>query len=571
MSGTSDDDDPVQNVLVELIDISTGDVADLYPYDEDYDPDNSDDYETTKARVFTDENGDYSFVGVTPGEYYIRYTYGTFEYTDDDGNTTDITSQIVRDDGTKEDVSIDDYKSTIVTSESAKEAIKYEQAEEDADLDESNYDNKDGEWYKYLNDDDDTDWSVAVDDLDRRSDYNDSLTSVIGSGSGTTAGETTSTSITQMYAETPDMSITIENTEENVGSEDTCEYIFDGISFGISEQQEQTVELSKIITNVSLVNTPTVIFDGNPETDNLTGVSDLDGETNGGSTYTRVETTEENIYGAQLTVTYTIEVTNTSDLNYYETNAAYVGWYYMFGEVTSASEEVQIDVQQVIDLYDPELTYSSTVSNIVEVTETSGTGNISSTETSGTGNTYIYWSYTDSESNSTETYISYQTLIEFMEDIANDAEPNKYSFTEEGAEGLMATDLGKLVRASSSISASASRRDSTTFTFSMTKVLSTEDEDMGYVNTAGINYAENATSDGLTEIEIISAEESLSLAKPVKIGDPDGLDGTVGLTYITISPPTGEDKITPIYYVATGAVMLIVLSVGIVVIKKKVL
>ena len=526
-NGYKDDDEkPVENVLVELIDISTppGKVAELYTYDKDED----DHIITTTARTYTNENGEYSFEGITPGKYYVRYTYGNWEATDDDGTVVKTgTSQV---DG--KDVSIDEYKSTIVTAESAKEALKSDQAGDG---------NNNGEWYKYLNEDgEDTPYSVAVDNLDRRGDYNTKGTDENGN------------SITSMTAETADMSVTIENTEENYGDDDTHEETFDGISFGISEQQDQTVEIGKTITNVRLVNTPITVFNGNPETDNLQGVSDLDGETNGGSTYTRVETTAENLYGSELAITYTVEVTNTSDLNYYETSSEHAGWYYMYGEVTDDSEEVQIDIQELLDLHDPVLTYTPTNDDIKEVTY----------DHSSTDNTIVFWAGAeDAEGN---PYSSKEELVNDMQERANESEPGKYSYTENGAKGLIVEDLGKIVRKSSSSTTTTSRRDSTTVTYTLTKVLSTQDDDMGYVNTVGINKAENSTSDEVTETEIHAAEYSLALAKPVVIGEPDD-------SYLTVSEPTGDDKISPIYYAVTGVVMLVVLSVGVVIIKKKVL
>lgn len=526
-NGYKDDNEySVENVLVELIDISTGNIATIYEYDET----SGTHINEKEAITVTDENGDYTFEGVVPGEYYIRYTYGTWENTEDDGSTSNVTSQIVVSDDEKIDVSIDDYKSTIVTAESAKEALKDKQAGEEGD----------DEWYKYLNENgEDIDYSVAVDDLDIRSDYNTSGTDSEGN------------EITSIISETADMSITIENTTENQGDGNTHEELT-RISFGIVEQQEQIVEIDKIITNVSLVNTPTVIFNGNPETDSISGVSDLDGETNGGSSYTRVEISEDNIYGSELTITYTVTITNVSDLNYYETSSEYQGWYYMYGEVIEGvSKEIQIDIQELLDIYDPSLIYDSTIENIENVTCDGFT-------TDADGNNIIIW--VDSENNE---YDSKEELVLAMEDLANTAEPDRYSFDERGREGLIIENLGKIVRID--VSSSATRIDSVSSTYSLTKVISTQEEDMGYMNTVGITEVENAISDedessGNRDI----ARYTLSLAKATQVSEPSE-------AYITISPPTGADRITPIYYISVGVVVLAVLAVGIVIIKKKVL
>ena len=39
----------------------------------------------------------------------------------------------------------------------------------------------------------------------------------------------------------------------------------------------------------------------------------------------------------------------------------------------------------------------------------------------------------------------------------------------------------------------------------------------------------------------------------------------------TITPPTGADRISPLLYIATGAIALVILSLGVVIIKKKIL
>ena len=62
----------------------------------------------------TQEDGSYTLTGIVPGKYYLRYTYGdgTQKIYDTSGN--EVSS----------DVNVRHYKSTIVTSNVAKDALK---------------------------------------------------------------------------------------------------------------------------------------------------------------------------------------------------------------------------------------------------------------------------------------------------------------------------------------------------------------------------------------------------------------------------------------------------------------
>lgn len=452
-------EETVSGVTVELIDAETDSVATIYSITTLVSEDGTQsigNIQGVPAETTTGDDGEFTFTGVTPGEYYIQLTYPNGDV----------------------------YKSTIVTSEVAKNALGYDNNE---------YGN---EWYKHL---EGTNYSVAIDDLELRRDVNEADVEA------------------DMIANTAIIDVTIENTIENYTSEvievtnddGTVEVYgvqyedFEGFNLGIITQPTATVELEKLITNISLINTPTVILSGNPETGSMSGVSDLDGETNGGSTYTRVETAEENIYGSELTVTYTITITNISDINYYETEEEYVGWYYMFGEVIeNVSVEVQIDPEEIYDYLDPELEY---------VSSNAGT-------------------------DSPEFNIEEQTIQ-----------------NEDGTETevLVVTGLGAI-----------ERTEQKSFEISGYRVLSTQDDDMGYTNEVEIISLVNVTAEEDRDNDY--AVSSLRLIKNPIV--PEQAEA-----YITISPPTGADMMTPILYIITTAVMLVILAGVVIVIKKKVL
>ena len=356
----------VKGVTVELLDVNGNEtditkltVSNLYGV-------NNSTTISKEAKIETDENGEYKLIGVVPGEYYLRFTYG-------DGK------QILYDPSTKKEVKTilaKDYKSTIVTSDVAKKAL---QGVEDASTvkqdkfvtEKGTSKKKNYIWYKNL---EGTNYSVAVDNMDSRN----------------TANATEAT----VKAGTARLSITLENTKSNVASATTTQaedgtttltfesnQEFGGLNFGIIEQPNQEAKVDKVITNIKLTNTQNnLIFDGNPETANIKGVSDLDNTKNGGSTYTRAELSEESIYGSTLVVTYAIKVTNISDVNYYSDK------YYWFGDKDGAYE-VTLKINEVTDYLDETLKYIPESSDKNNITVT--TDSIEETEVETTIKKYI--------------------------------------------------------------------------------------------------------------------------------------------------------------------------------------
>ena len=497
----------------------------------------------------TDDSGSYTLSGMVPGEYTLKFTYY-------DENNTNLQTTI---NGNK--ISINDYKSTIVTSSVAKNALGY---------DTNSYD---GEWYKYLEDDN---YSVAVDDLGQREDYNEkyyealyddekSVTTTIMEASTAefdiTVEDTTDTShlgyTTTYYitgGETRDEKPTdtdnyetitsswyiVGGTKSETAPSDTNDYIivtdsffayeYTGFNFGIITQPVQSLDIDKVITNVKLVNDPTILFDGNPQTGDLDGVSDLDGDdTNKASTYTRIEVEENEMYGSTFTVTYEITITNTSQINYYETDSDYYGWYYMFGEkdlngddtdgTADYSEIVYIDIETLLDYLDYDLTLSGSIYEVA----TDIDGNETTSELVITDDDIAKTTITTERQND-EFDVTQYTISDQLTPVAR---------TETGS-----SDVVKLTA---------------------TKVLSTSEDDMAYSNVGEIIKARNSDKDGN-----VSDTTSIKLVRTPIL--PDKAEA-----YVTISPPTGGDTSTILIYVIAGLGMLMVLSIGIVIIKKKIL
>ena len=89
------------------------------------------------------------------------------------------------------------------------------------------------------------------------------------------------------------------------------------------------------------------------------------------------------------------------------------------------------------------------------------------------------------------------------------------------------------------------------------RILSSEDDDLTVVNEA------QAKARVTSEKE----EEDKLLLTRVKVDVPESEPDSA---IVTVTPPTGEDHVSPVVYAAAGAIALAVLSAGIVVIKKKV-
>ena len=355
-------------------------------------------------------------------------------------------------------------------------------------------------WYKKL---EGKNYSVAVDDLDTRKIANTT---------------NTAEKSVNVLAGTAKVSITIENTEtdstnievkDNQQIENLNNSKFDGFNLGIIKQPNQEAKLEKVVSNMKLTSSQNrIIFDGNPRTATMQGVSDLDKDkNNSGSTYVRAELIEENIYGSTLELKYAIKATNISDVNYYSDN------YYMFGDKTNAYE-VTLKIDEVTDYLDEALKYEPEASDATRITLTPDS--IEETEGDKTIKKYLV-KITD-----------WKTL-----------------YTENNKERATQKDT------------------SDTVTLGTQRYLSSEESDMEIVNEAEITKIANQTD---PDDKSQDKEEKLVRTVPVDVHT----NGKVRAV-VTITPPTGWDKLTIVLYVLAGAGALAVLSAGVVIIKKKVL
>ena len=415
-------------------------------------------------------------------------------------------SQVIKQvNGNTDNVYSSVYKSTIVTSGVTKTAL------------ETNYDATKALWYIDL---EDKNYSIAVDNIEKRKDISNTD---IDFASINSSYKNSSTA-PWIYAETAMISIPIEytKTSEGIGTTDYPSE-FTGMNFGIIKMPEIDLKIDKEITNVKLtLSNLQVLFDGNP-TSNMNYVASLDSNPNqaGGSGYVRAELDSNYIYGSTLLLTYGIKVTNNSDLTYVENESdGKYGWYYKYGDATYA-HEAEINVTDVLDYLDPLLTkISSDDTNLEEI---------------------LVSSLSDTDSFK-------KALLYLKEKQGIDIDfKNIYNFKSFGS---LTSSKGSNVNSSSKI-----------LNLTASKLLSTDDDDLEFINYAQI---------------VKAVDEKLTYKDPSPISDAGTLLEEIGAlemtqdsAKITITPPTGKNK-SSINYIAV-AIELIVLTTGIVIIKKKVI
>ena len=471
------DENTIKSVKVELL-AENGEKAKLY--------NSANSYNEISAETQTNNDGTYSFVGVTPGKYILRFTYGNGTQVLCSLNGTEYKE-------TDTKITLDKYKSTIVTDDAIMKALGYEQS------------NKNEEWYKNVKS---VNCSVAVDDLDQRAKYNSEK------------------NISEINANTALMSISIENTKGNyvtiTKSENGTKEKISGMNMGIIKTPEIKLAFDKVISNVQITNAQgNIIADGNPATQNMKVVNDLDKKEHlvKGSTYIKSEIVENELYGSTLRLAYSVTVQNNSDVNYYEKdvdkNNKYYGYYYKFGvsDINGISTEETITIDTVLDCLDPSIQYENIDNgHKVEDVDIEGNKDVINKIQEDTGLTY------------TKAY-----------NITNWKELYSTKYKDNGGHKKEETQ--------------------DTATLQAARLLSTQDNDLSVSNVAQVTKMHVTNTPSLIET-VDTSSQYFSTSNPAEE------------VYATVTPPTGKDKITNIIYGVTSAIALLILSAGIIVIKK---
>ena len=470
----------VENVHVELLKVKEDgsyELATLYQMSTPFwEPANE-----VSAETDTESDGRYSFVGVVPDKYVIRYTYND-------------ASVIVTPSGeTVKNVDIDDYKSTIYRGGTPP-------------------DENDLSWYRE---------ETTGTDAPRYSDAKDTLgimeddsTIDIVQERTTDQGEINYQTVTEdsnlaaisantaQFLVKMDYDITADNFSRYADREkgNTLKFTFDNIDFGIIERPKQDLEIKKEIAyvHITLANGSTLIS-GDPR-QNLTNVQYLDD-----ALYIQID--NELIQGATMTLHYEISVDNTRcEVDYNNAD------YYIYGNVPE--DHADWKIATVVDMYDylpaDLLLQENNTNNWERVTiQASDRGTILSEE--------VY-----------ESVNGLQNIIHLETPIFEDMEPGTIRTTAESNSNIV-----------------------------VSRQLSTSSDELTYENDIEIIKLKGLPPDGPTP------------------GNYDPIDNTPkeaddDHAPVTITGPYGNNRQYLLYGIL-GISALIVIGVGIIIIKKKVL
>lgn len=510
----------IKEILVELIPINTNGentpnkegIAYIYPkidegntidkYNNKYVSDNSDETDGKKAKYIastvTDKDGKYEFIGIVPGHYQVKFSYGeNVEYKE-----ATIGGQIVdkENPNNNQKITVEKYKSTIRTAK-----------EEDI-----NYDNE--YWYAYDNEGDPNvpRYSDALDDYSKRNLINKTLETIdYGKKTAYEKGKIGST----MDSNTNTMDVAIQNREKAVivyitEEEGEPTGTIKNIDFGIIERPRQELKVEKIIKNlkITLANGQ-VLFDGNPkETTSQYVTYPKDSE------LVKIEIDNEILQGSTLEVKYGIRVTNLAERDYSGEE------YYHYGR-PSDPLLVKQTISKLLDYMDDKL--STTYDKYDSEAEGEKIQKLSK-EDIGT----FYKGDTDNK-----IYEGQNQKIDYK----------TYDSIKNNSNIIIIENDNRLK--------DLAPNSSTEIEVTATKILSTSNDNL-FINNTEIIEEKNSVG----RFTYSSTPGNYFSANT----EPDGEREDV-----TVIPPTGEKNITQ--YIVIGTICLLVLTGGIILIKKKVL
>ena len=291
----------------------------------------------------------------------------------------------------------------------------------------------------------------------------------------------------------------------------TLKFTFDNIDFGIIERPKQSIEIKKEVANIQIIlANGNELINGDPRNTTLPGVQVLDDDVN-------IQIDNEIIQGSTLRITYAISVDNSNcEIDYNDED------YYIYGTRPDNYRDVY-KIAQIIDMYDylPEDLVLQTTEGgnwqriDIQAEQSNIKGKILADE--------IY-----------EEVKGRQNVVHLANEIFNDMLP-----------GTKVEDTSLVV----------------------SKVLSTSTDSLTYENDIEVVRLKGRKPEDSTPGNYDpTTNESYDSGTDTYTGDePD--DDKVE---VTIIPPTGENRSYWIYGIM-GISILIIVGVGIIIIKKKVL
>ena len=334
--------------------------------------------ETEKATTTTNDKGEYTFTGVTPGRYLIRYTYDNKCYITDSAG-----KQI-------EQLNVRDYKSTIITSDLINAALNLNNKTKEREGNLNwilKYDNVPSN-NNYTTDAKSKSkdltglirYSDAIDDVNKRTNMDDVYYASAESSSNMTA-DTAFFDVGVEFSEvTNKISYTDYKDEYELENEkiivldekgklklvDTFYAVNPYQDFGIIERARQDYEVNKKISNLKVtLASGQVIINGNgykqlPENTNVDEYwNNIESPSDNPLPYTKAspgqmvaELDNEILQGATINVEYTISIRNKSEKDYKYNESQD---YYYYGK--NGKDETGTIVRKIVDYMDDGLVY----------------------------------------------------------------------------------------------------------------------------------------------------------------------------------------------------------------------
>ncbi len=483
------------------------------------------------AVTYTDENGNYTFEGVVADNYVIRYTYG--ENIGGEGKSTLIYNNGAQ--VKEEPIKAREYKSTIITSDYIRKAINTSNdgiPHLNGDWAEGN---TDVSWF--LNDNMGTRYSDAVDDVEYRAYFEETAKL-----NNENLDDSSKYAYSEMEAYTPYIRLGVEQfNDQNVDATLTTqengtidyEYKLQNVDFGLIERPIVDLQVDKQITDLSVtLANGQVPIKGNPSDPNeeipyvRTGIDD----------FVPIEMDTELTEGATIRQEYTISISNNSELDYpiykitSDTDVANERNYYYYGE--KGNNPVTVRVGTLADYLTPEID--------VDLDEMKRNG----------------WEVVDIEdltAHKTNEASGEKTYRLITEEVEKKLVDGKYiMFTTDA----FADENDSLVKIG----------ETKSIKYNVSKLLTTKDE-MKYTNDVEIleyiGYSQNKDKTENSYNRVKDTTPGNLIPERAKEDDEDSVR-------TTITPPTGV-IISKTLYITTAGLGLIVLVVGVLFIKRRIL
>ena len=488
----------------------------------------------TNAQYLTGKDGRYKVSGLIPGTYYIQYTYGLYNRLDTNNSTrTDVQTKIG-----SINVTTESYKSTIVDTGRFKTIIDnciensagYSNMTNDYNAHYAAGNAQNALWYWYENPNN-LQYSSAVDDYAKRQKINSALSNITYDVKNNYDNAKDDANIHFMNAYTGFLDLAIEDTRvqttDNTYVEGSRDYT---IKFGIVERPRQSLQVYKEISyvRVTLPNGQ-VLIEGDPRNTVIDYVIYPEGGT------LKIEIDNEIIEGATLDVSYVMSVTNKSEVDYNNIK------YYRYGDSSGLTPE-KMKISALVDYLDEKLSVTHNI---------------------GQPNSEIV--YYDSSAN--KIFNKWQLVDKPSSEVNKLAgipvDSQVYDILKSRRNVLvMNLDKELAINETANMTLNTPQKLLTDLV-NKDQLFNNYVEVLGVTNVFGRFYGEMKT------------DKSWELGTPGnfnvnKTSDTDEADNNKYIrSQLTIVPPTGMN--TKITYISIGIICLVILSTGIIFIKKKIL